>query len=443
MSAPPSGEDGATSAALERGDAFRRVEIPAGGRTWRKAAAFLGPAYLVAAGYMDPGNWATGIAGGSAFGYTLLSVVLLSSLMAALLQVLAARLGIATGRDLAQLCRDCYGPRTALVLWLLCEVAIIACDLAEVIGTAIALKLLFGLPLFWGIVLTVFDVMVLLALQQRGVRLLEAAIFVLMLGIIGCFAVELVLSRPEIGAVFSGFIPKAEVVTNSAMLYVAVGIIGATVMPHNLYLHSAIVQTRDFRRTEAGRREAIRYATLDSLVALSLALFVNAGIVILSASAFHAQGRADVADLFQAHHLLSPMLGAAAASVLFAVALLASGQNSAVTVTLAGQIVMEGFMNFRLPRRLTRFATRALAIVPAAAVTLWLGEAATARLLIFSQVVLSLQLPFAVLPLVRFTSDRERMGIFANPPWLRRIAMAVAVVLVGLNLLLLTGLAIT
>jgi manganese transport protein len=437
MSPPPVEEGTLSPLSLNPQGSFRPVPVPAGRKVWRKAAVFLGPAYLVAAGYMDPGNWATGIAGGSAFGYRLLFVVLVSGLMALVLQVLAVRLGIASGRDLAQLCRDHYGRRAALGLLVLCQVAIVACDLAEVLGTAIALQLLFGLPLLIGIGLTSVDVMILLMLQQRGIRLLEAVIFALMVGVAGCFVVELLLSRPHMAEVAAGFLPARDLLTESNMLYVAVGIIGATVMPHNLYLHSAIVQTRGYLRTEAGRREAIRYATLDSILALIFALAVNVGIVVLAASAFHAEGRTDVANLSESYRLLSPMLGASAASVLFAAALLASGQNSALAATLAGQIVMEGFIRIRLPRHVSRLLTRGLAILPAAAVTLWVGEAATARLLIFSQVVLSLQLPFAVLPLLHFTSDARHMGPFANPRWLTIAAGLVAMVLVGLNGLLL------
>jgi manganese transport protein len=436
MSPPPAEEGTLPPLAPTLPEVFRSVALPSPRQGWRRGAAFFGPAYLVAAGYMDPGNWATGIAAGSAYGYTLLSVVLASSLMAMLLQVLAARLGIASGRDLAQLCREEYGPRTVLVLWLLCQLAIIACDLAEVIGTAIALKLLFGLPLVWGILLTAGDVMILLALQRRGIRLLEATILLLILIVAGCFAVELLLARPDVAQVAAGFMPQPELVTDSGMLYLALGIIGATVMPHNLYLHSAIVQTRHFEPNERGRREAIRFATIDSILALALAMLVNAGIVILAASVFHANGRSNVADLFEAYRLLSPMLGAAMASVLFAVALLASGQNSAVTATLAGQIVLQGFLRLRLPAWVSRLVARGLAILPAAAVTVWLGDDATARLLIFSQVVLSLQLPFAVLPLIRFTNDPRRMGAFVNPRWLRRLALAVAALLVGLSTLL-------
>ena len=419
-------------------ESFRTVGVPDGrAGFWRKLGAFAGPGYLVAVGYMDPGNWATDLAGGSAFGYTLLSVILLSNIMAMLLQALAAKLGIVTGLDLAQACRAQYSKPVRMVLWVLCELAIIACDLAEVIGTAIALQLLFGIPLVVGVCLTALDVLLILALQQRGFRKLEAFIIALLIIIAGCFAVELAMAQPDIAAIASGFIPRSEVVTNPAMLYIAIGIIGATVMPHNLYLHSSIVQTRRFERDERGKREAIRFATIDSSVALSLALFINASILILAASTFHAAGRTDVAEIQDAHALLAPMLGAGAASTLFAVALLASGQNSTITATLAGQIVMEGFLNIRLPAWLRRLVTRLIAIVPAVAVAALYGESGTAKLLVLSQVILSLQLPFAVVPLVRFTSDRALMGRFVNPAWLMAAAWLVSAAIISLNIKLL------
>lgn len=419
-------------------EVFRTICVPEGARFWRKFGAFAGPGYLVAVGYMDPGNWATDIAGGSAFGYTLLSVILLSNFMAILLQALAAKLGIVTGRDLAQACRDSYSKPVGLLLWIACEIAIVACDLAEVIGTAIALQLLFGIPLVWGVCLTALDVLLILLLQQRGFRYLEAFIIALLAIIALCFTVELALAQPAIGAVLAGYVPSSEVVTNPAMLYIAIGILGATVMPHNLYLHSAIVQTRAFERTEGGKREAIKFATIDSSVALMLALFINSAILILAAATFHTAGRTDVAEIQQAHELLAPMLGAAAASTLFAVALLASGQNSTVTATLAGQIVMEGFLAIRLKPWLRRLITRLIAIVPAVSVAALYGESGTAKLLVLSQVVLSMQLPFAVIPLVAFTSDRAKMGAFANPRWLKLAAWTIAAVIVGLNLKLLS-----
>ncbi len=414
------------------------VSVPRRG-FWRRLMAFIGPGYLVAVGYMDPGNWATDLAGGSAFGYTLLAVVLLSSLMAILLQTLSARLGIAAGLDLAQACRARYSRPVTLVLWLLCELAIIACDLAEVLGTAIALKLLFGLPLLAGVLITAFDVMLLLALQRFGFRKLEVFVATLLVVIAGCFVYELWLARPDWLAVAGGFVPTGQIVTNPAMLYIAIGILGATVMPHNLYLHSSVVQTRAFEPGD--KRGAIHFATIDTVVALGFALLINAAILILAAATFHVAGRTDVAEIEDAHRLLSPMLGASAASVVFALALLASGQNSTITGTLAGQIVMEGFLDIKLPVWLRRIVTRAIAIVPAALVIALVGEGATTNLLVLSQVVLSLQLPFAVIPLVAFTADRKLMGEFASPLALRVVAWVVAAAIVGLNVKLLVGIA--
>ncbi len=419
-------------------ESYRTVAVPLGrGGFWRKVGAFAGPGYMVAVGYMDPGNWATDLAGGSAFGYTLLSVILLSNIMAMVLQSLSARLGIVTGRDLAQACRANYGPVVNVTLWLLCELAIIACDLAEVLGTAIALQLLFGLPLVAGVCLTAFDVLLILALQRFGFRKLEAFIVTLLVVIAGCFAYELAIAQPSVAAILGGLVPSTQIVTNPAMLYIAIGILGATVMPHNLYLHSSIVQTRRFARDEAGKRDAITHATIDSTVALTLALFINASILILAAATFHTAGRTDVAEIDQAYKLLSPMLGAGAASVLFAVALLASGQNSTVTGTLAGQIVAEGFLDLKLPVWLRRMATRLLAIVPAVIVVALMGDAGATKLLVLSQVVLSLQLPFAVVPLVSFTSDRRQMGALVNPLWFRIFAWAITATVIGLNATLL------
>jgi manganese transport protein len=426
-----------TSSGASLPEVFRTIQVPKDARFWRKLGAFVGPGYLVAVGYMDPGNWATDIAGGSAFGYTLLSVILLSNIMAIVLQSLSAKLGIVTGRDLAQACRDHYSRPVGLMLWVLCELAIVACDLAEVIGTAIALQLLFGLPLVWGVCLTALDVLLILMLQQRGFRYLEAFIIALLVIIAGCFTYELILSRPDMAAVLGGYVPSPEIVTNPAMLYIAIGILGATVMPHNLYLHSSIVQTRAFERTPTGRREAVRFATIDSTVALMLALLINSAILILAASAFHFSGRTEVAEIQQAYQLLAPALGTAAAATLFAVALLASGQNSTITATLAGQIVMEGFLSIRLPAWLRRLVTRLLAIIPAVTVAVLYGESGTAKLLVLSQVILSMQLPFAVIPLVHFTSDRAKMGEFANPHWLKFAAWVIAAVIVALNLKLL------
>jgi manganese transport protein len=421
-------------------ESYRTVAVPTGtGLFWRKLGSFAGPGYLVAVGYMDPGNWATDLAGGSAFGYTLLSVILLSNIMAMVLQSLAAKLGIVTGQDLAQACRDHYSPPVRIGLWILCELAIVACDLAEVIGTAIALQLLFGMPLVWGVCLTALDVLLILLLQQHGFRKLEAFIVSLLIIIAGCFAVELALAQPSLAAIAGGLMPTTEIVTNPMMLYIAIGIVGATVMPHNLYLHSSIVQTRSFERSDTGKREAVRFATIDSTVALALAFFINASILILAASTFHSQGRTEVAEIQQAYELLTPMLGAGAASTLFAIALLASGQSSTVTATLAGQIVMEGFVNLRLPGWARRLVTRLLAIVPAVIVASHYGIEGTAKLLVLSQVILSLQLPFAVVPLVRFTSDKTKMGRFANPMWLKIAAWIISLTIIGLNMKLLIG----
>ncbi|HET6942140.1 MAG TPA: Nramp family divalent metal transporter, partial [Sphingomicrobium sp.] len=415
-------------------------QVPSGlGNFWRKLAAFAGPGYLVAVGYMDPGNWATDIAGGSAFGYSLLSVVLFSNLLAILLQSLAAKLGIVAGLDLAQACRTQYRRSTRIALWLLCEVAIAACDLAEVIGTAIALQLLFGIPLAVGVCLTAFDVLLILMLHQRGFRYLEAFVIALLVVVASCFAIELVLSKPSLAAIAKGFVPSPRITSDPTMLFVAVGILGATVMPHNLYLHSSLVQTRRFERSENGLREAVRFATLDSTIALLLAFLINASILILAAAAFQSRGLVDVTDIHRAHALLSPTLGAAAASVLFATALLASGQNSTVTATLAGQIVMEGFVQIRMAAWARRLVTRLFAIVPAVLVAMLYGDRAIDRLLILSQIVLSLQLPFAVVPLVRFTSDRRLMGRFANRGLLKACAWAASIVIIGLNLKLLAS----
>lgn len=413
------------------------VAIPAAGVWWRRLLAFVGPGYLVSVGYMDPGNWATDLAGGSKFGYTLLSVILLSNLMAILLQSLAARLGIVTDRDLAQACRATYSPAVNFLLWLACEAAIIACDLAEVIGTAIALKLLFGIPLLGGALLAALDAFLLLLLMNRGFRFLEAFVMALLAVIAVCFAVQIVAAAPPVADVLRGFVPKTEIFTNPEMLYIAIGIIGATVMPHNLYLHSSIVQTRAYERNDDGRREAIKWATTDSTIALMLALFINAAILVVAAATFHKSGHSDVAEIGQAFELLSPLLGLGIASTLFAVALLASGLNSTVTATLAGQIVMEGFLDLRLPSWARRLLTRGIAIVPVIVVTAIYGERGTADLLVFSQVVLSMQLPFAVIPLVRFVSDRRKMGQFAIPTSVAAVAWIVAGVIVVLNVKLL------
>ena len=412
-------------------EVYRTVPVSEGA-WWRKILAFAGPGYLVAVGYMDPGNWATDLAGGSAFGYTLLSVILLSNLMAVLLQGLASKLGIVTGRDLAQACRDHYSPGTNMLLWLLCEIAIAACDLAEVIGAAIALNLLFGIPLTWGVVLTALDVMLVLFLQNKGFRLLEALVVALVATIGLCFLFEIIRAKPDFAGIASGFVPRSEIVRNRNMLFIAISILGATVMPHNLYLHSSIVQTRRYQETSAGRREAVRYAFVDSTIALTFALFINAAILIVSAAAFHTRGHTGVAEIQDAYKLLTPLVGAGA-SVVFAVALLASGLNSTLTGTLAGQIVMEGFLHIRLRPWVRRLITRGIAIVPAVVTAIMYGESGTAKLLILSQVVLSLQLSFAVFPLVRFTSERAKMGEFVNPAWLKFLAYSVALAIAGLN----------
>jgi manganese transport protein len=400
--------------------------------TLRKALAFAGPGYLVAVGYMDPGNWATDLAGGSAFGYTLLCVILLSNLMAILLQGLSAKLGIVTGRDLAQACRDNYGPVANFSLWFLCEIAIAACDLAEIIGAAIALNLLFGIPLHWGVIITAVDVMLILYLQNKGFRILEALVIALIATIGACFLFEIILSKPSVSGILKGFIPSAQVITNPAMLYISMGILGATVMPHNLYLHSSIVQTRQYEQTIEGKREAVKFSFIDSTVALSFALFINAAILIVAAATFHKSGRTEIAEIQDAYMLLTPLLGAGASTV-FALALLASGLNSTLTGTLAGQIVMEGFLNIRLRPWLRRLITRGIAIVPAVTVAIMYGESGTAKLLVLSQVILSLQLSFAVFPLVMFTSDRAKMGEFVNPLWVKALAYLVAFVIAALN----------
>jgi manganese transport protein len=418
-------------------EVYGSLKVPTKGSWIRKFLAFVGPGYLVAVGYMDPGNWATDIAGGSMFGYTLLSVILLSNLMAILLQALAGKLGIVTGRDLAQACRDHYSKPVAMVLWVLCELAIAACDLAEVIGSAIALNLLFGIPLIYGVIITVVDVLIVLLLQNKGFRYIETLVIVLIVTIGGCFITEIFLSKPDVGGIMHGFVPNSEIITNPVMLYIAIGILGATVMPHNLYLHSSIVQTRQIEQTSSGKRQAIKFAAWDSSIALFFALFINAAILIISAATFHKAGLTEVAEIGEAYHMLTPLLGTTIGSILFGVALLASGQNSTLTGTLAGQIVMEGFLNIRLPAWLRRLITRLIAIIPAVIVTAIAGESGTAQLLILSQVILSLQLSFAVIPLIQFTSDRRKMGEFVNPLWLKLLAWIVAIVIVSLNVYLL------
>jgi manganese transport protein len=414
-------------------EAHRTIPIISGLSWFRKVLAFAGPGYLVAVGYMDPGNWATDLGGGAKFGYTLLSVILLSNLMAMLLQGLSAKLGIVTGRDLAQACRESYSRPVSFVLWVICEIAIAACDLAEVLGSAVALKLLFGLPLIAGVLITALDVLIVLALQGRGFRLIEAFVITLIASIAACFAYEILFAQPLWREAAAGFVPRLEILKNREMLYIAIGILGATVMPHNLYLHSSIVQTRAFATDTSGKREALRFAVFDSTLALTFALFINAAILILGAAAFHTRGLHDVAEISDAFKLLTPVLGASLASTLFACALLASGQNSTLTGTLAGQIVMEGFLNLRLKPWLRRLITRALAIIPAIIVIGIYGEGKVTSLLILSQVVLSFQLPFAVIPLVQFTSDKVKMGRFANSKLTAVVAWVVAIAIVVFN----------
>ncbi|HVP72215.1 MAG TPA: Nramp family divalent metal transporter [Phycisphaerales bacterium] len=409
------------------------IPVPQYGRVWRKMLAFSGPGLMVAVGYMDPGNWATDLAGGAKFGYTLLSVILISNFMAILLQHLSLKLGIVTGRDLAQACRDHFNKPLSFALWVLCEIAIAACDLAEVIGSAIALNLLFGIPLIYGVLLTAADVMVVLLLQARGFRVLECIVASLIIIIGGCFLYELIYAQPALASMLGGLVPTPQIVVNPEMLYIAIGILGATVMPHNLYLHSSIVQTRAFNRDEPGKRMAIKYATIDSTGALLCAFFINAAILILAAAAFHGTEHESVADIHDAYKLLTPVLGIAGASTLFAIALLASGQNSTLTGTLAGQIVMEGFLNIRLRPWLRRLITRLIAIIPAVIVAAMYGDKGVGQLLVLSQVILSLQLSFAVIPLVWFTSEKKKMGIFVNRPWLIILAWLITIIIVALN----------
>jgi manganese transport protein len=413
------------------------VNIPSGAGFWRKALAFSGPGFLVAVGYMDPGNWATDIAGGSRFAYQLLSVLLMSNLIAILVQALAVRLGIVTQLDLAQACKAYYSRRTSLALWVLCEIAIAACDLAEVIGSAIALNLLFHIPLLVGVCLTALDVLAILYLQKKGFRYLEAVVVTLIALIGACYFVELLLVRPSVVAIAKGFVPTPELFTNGEMLYIGIGILGATVMPHNLYLHSSLVQTRAIDRTPAGVKTALRYNFLDSFFALNFAFLINAAILIMAAGTFYRAGYTQVAEIQDAYHTLAPLLGTQLAGFLFAVALLCSGQNSTLTGTLAGQIVMEGFLNLRLAPWLRRLITRLLAIIPAVITVILFGQAGTAKLLILSQVILSLQLSFAVIPLVQFTGDRRKMGKFANPRWLQLLSWVTAGIIAVLNAYLL------
>ena len=418
------------------------VSVPSKGRFWRKLLAFAGPGSLVAVGYVDPGNWATSIAGGARFGYTLLIVILLSNLIAMLLQALSSKLGIVTGRDLAQATRDATGKKTAFFLWILTELAIIATDLAEVIGSAIALNLLFGIPLLLGIAITTLDVLLLLYLQKKSFRIIESIVIVLMVTIFVVFAFEVIVSKPEISALFGGFVPKPEIVTNPQMLFISLGILGATVMPHNLYLHSSIVQTRQYKRTTEGKREAIKFSLIDSTFSLTVAFLINSAILILGAAAFYGTNL-DVSEIEAAYELLSPTLGVGIASTLFAVALLASGQNSTITGTISGQIVMEGFINLRISPWLRRLITRLLAVVPAFIVTWLAGSKGTGELLLWSQVVLSLALPFAVIPLVLFTSDKKKMGEFANKMPVKILAWICTGLIVVLNVFLIGYIVVT
>ncbi|GAN89955.1 manganese transport protein MntH [Gluconobacter frateurii M-2] len=419
-------------------EVFSSVHVPNGQTSWvKRFLAFVGPGYMVSVGYMDPGNWATDLQGGAQYGYSLLCIIMLSNLMAILLQALSARLGIATGRDLAQACRDQYHPVVNIILWLACELAIIACDLAEVIGTAVALQLLFGLPLLPGAILSILDAFIVLLLMGRGFRYLEAFVISLLSIIALCFGVQLIAAAPPVAGVLKGLIPTPQIVTTPGMLYIAIGIIGATVMPHNLYLHSSIVQTRAYERTPSGRREAIRWSTWDSTIALMLALFINAAILIVSAAAFHETGHQNVAEIEEAYRLLSPILGLGIASTLFALALLAAGTNSTVTGTLAGQIIMEGFLRLHIPHWARRLLTRGLAIIPVAVVTVIYGDHGVGTLLLASQVILSLQLPFAVIPLVMFVSDRRKMGEFTISRVMTALSWGVAGLILLLNFKLL------
>lgn len=418
-------------------EVFSSIPVPKKSGFWRKYLAFAGPGLMIAVGYIDPGNWATDIAGGAQFGYALLSVILISNLFAMVLQHLSVKLGVVAERDLAQACRDHYSPTTNFFLWIFCEIAIAACDLAEVIGSAIALNLLFHIPLTWGIIITTIDVLLILLLQSKGFRWIESIIAGLMFIILACFGYEIIVSKPEINALLGGLVPSKEIISNPAMLYIAIGILGATVMPHNLYLHSSIVQTRDYTRDREGKKEAIKFATLDSTLSLLLAFFINGAILVLAGATFHTTGNQHIADITDAYEMLTPILGATMASAAFAIALLASGQNSTITGTLAGQIVMEGFLNIRLKPWLRRLITRLIAVIPALIVTILFGEKGTAELLVLSQVILSMQLSFAVVPLVMFTNDKKKMGEFANKPWLKITVWAISIIIIVLNIYLL------
>ena len=414
-------------------EVHRSINVPSHFSFWRKLLAFTGPGFIVAVGYMDPGNWATDLAAGAQFNYTLLCVIMISNFMAMLLQTLSLKLGIVTGRDLAQACREHYSRPVSFFLWIICEIAIAACDLAEVVGSAIALNLLFHIPILWGVCITAVDVFALLFLQHRGFRYLEALVITL-IGVIGlCFGLEIIFSHPEMSGVLAGFVPNTQILTHPGMLYIAIGILGATVMPHNLYLHSSIVQTRCYPLTSVGKKEAIRFASIDSNVALMLAMLINAAILIVAAATFFKSGHKDVAEIQDAYKLLSPLLGVTGASALFAIALLASGQNSTLTGTMAGQIVMEGFLQMKLHPWMRRLLTRSLAIVPTIIVISITGEKGLNNLLLASQVILSMQLSFAVIPLVNFTNDAKRMGEFVNSFTMKIMAWTVAILIAALN----------
>lgn len=418
-------------------EVFSSIYVPENGKFWQKLLAFAGPGLMIAVGYMDPGNWATDIAGGSKYGYTLLSVILISNIFAMILQHLALKLGIVAERDLAQACRDHFHPIVNYILWVFCEIAIAACDLAEVIGSAIALNLLFGMPLTLGIAITTIDVLLILMIQAKGFRWIEAVVAGFIFIILSCFAYEIYFSNPSFLPMLQGLIPQKEIVTNPSMLYIAIGILGATVMPHNLYLHSSIVQTRNYARTTKGKKEAIKFSTIDSTLALFIAFFINAAILIVAAATFHSNGYFKIADINDAYKMLTPILGTGLASIVFAIALLASGQNSTLTGTLAGQVVMEGFLNIKLKPWLRRLITRLIAVIPAFFVALWYGEKGTADLLVLSQVILSMQLSFAVIPLIMFTNDKEKMGVFANSKGLKILAWGISLVIIVFNLYLL------
>ena len=416
-------------------EVFRTVVVPTSG-FWKKFFAFFGPGYLVAVGYMDPGNWATSLSGGAQFGYTLLFIAVLSNIMAIILQSLCARLAISTGRDLAQACRDAFPKFISFPLWIFAELAICATDLAEVIGTAIGLNLLFKIPLEFGVLITALDVFLILWLQNKGFRWIEAFVISLLVVITACFAIQIFYAKPEWAEVINGFIPTTDIITNPNKLFIALGIIGATVMPHNLYLHSGIVQTRAFGKTLPAKKEALKFITIDSTIALMFAFIINASILILAAATFHKTGQTNITELGKTHELLQPLLGIAIAPTLFGIALLCCGLNSTVTATMSGQIVMEGFLHIKLPAWLRRLITRLIAIVPAVIVILIYGADKTAFLLILSQVILSFQLPFAIIPLIMFTSSKQKMQKMVAPFWLTVIAIVIAAIIISLNIVL-------